>query len=142
MKQNGRNKKVWIGAIVLVALVAVFGIINAVNRPKAQEGTKAYTLSVVDKEGAEKTYSGKTDAEYLRGLMDELAAAGDFSYEGDDGEYGLYINTVNGVTANYEADASYWSIYVNGEMGMYGADSQVVNDGDNFRLVYEVYAGE
>ena len=41
MKQNGRNKKVWIGAIVLVALVAVFGIIYAVNRPKAQEGTKA-----------------------------------------------------------------------------------------------------
>jgi len=123
----------------LVVIAGVFAAIYFINKPKAQEGTKAYTVAVVDKDGNSKDYSGKTDAEFLRGLMDELVAGGDFSYSGDDSEYGIYINTINGITADYEADQAYWAIYVNDEYGMYGADTQPVNDGDSFKFVYEVY---
>jgi len=49
---------------------------------------------------------------------------------------GLYITTVNGVTADFDKDGAYWSIMVNGEYGQYGADSQPVADGDEFQLVY------
>lgn len=127
---------------ILVIGAGVFAAIYFLNKPKASEGTKAYTFIVVDNEGVSKEYTGKTDAEFLRGLMDEIKADGDFSYEGFDSEYGLYITTVNGVTADYDADGAYWSIYVNDEYGMYGADSQPVNDGDSFKLVYEVYQAE
>jgi len=112
------------------------------SESKAQEPAKAYTVTVVGKDGASKDYTGRTDADYLRALMDELKAQGDFSYEGNDSDYGLYITAINGVTADYDADGAYWSIYVNGEYGQYGADSQPVNDGDSFKFVYEVYQGQ
>ncbi len=134
-----KKKKVIIGIIILAAIVAIFLGVYFANRPKASEGTKAYKLTVVDDQQAEKVYEGKTDAEFLSDLMGELQDAGNFSYEGSESEYGLFITSVNGLTADYDTDGAYWSIYVNGEYGMYGADSQPVEDGDEFTLAYEVY---
>jgi len=67
---------------------------------------------------------------------------GDFTYEGSTSEYGLYIISINGLTPDYEKDGAYWSIYVNGEYGQYGADAQPVADGDTYRFAYEVYVPE
>ena len=73
--------------------------------------------------------------------MDELKDQG-FTYEGTDSEYGIYITTINGIKADYDADGAYWSIYVNGEYGQFGADQQPVNDGDAFKFAYEVYQAQ
>lgn len=136
-KKTGNRKLIW--AVVLLALaVAVFALVHGMNRPAPQQGTKAYSLTVVDDQGTEKAYSGKTDAEFLSGLMDELKEGGDFTYEASESDYGLFIESVNGLTASYDENGSYWAIYVNGEYGMYGADSQPVADGDSFSLVYEI----
>ncbi len=140
MKKNTR--KIWIGAAILVLVAVIFAAVYMIAGPKAQAGSKSYTLEVVDDNGETETYEGTTDAEYLRDVMDELAQEGDFSYEGTEGDYGLYIDTVNGLTADYNTDGAYWSIYVNGEYGQYSADLQPVADGDVFRLAYEVSAGE
>ncbi len=86
-----------------------------------------------------KTYEGRTDAQYLSELMDELQAAGDFSYEGSSGEYGLFIESINGRKADYSTDGAYWAIYVNGSYGEYGADAQPVEDGGQYGFVYETY---
>ncbi len=138
MEKKTGNRKL-IGAVVLLAvLAALFAVVYLNNRPAPQQGTKAYSLTVVDDQGTEKAYSGKTDAEFLAGLMDELKAAGDFTYEGSESDYGLFIESVNGLGANYDENGSYWAIYVNGEYGMYGADAQPVADGDSFSLVYEI----
>ena len=68
-----------------------------------------------------------------------LVVHDDLTVEGADGDYGLYIDTVNGLTADYAVDGAYWSIYVNGEYGNYSADQQPVADGDVYGLVYTVY---
>lgn len=137
-----KNNKIIISIIAVIAVIAIlFGVYKAFG-PKAQAGTKAYTVTVTGADGTSKSYEGKTDAEYLRDLMDELQAAGDFSYDGSDSDYGLYITTINGETADYDTDGAYWSIYVNGEYGQYGADSQPVADGDAFSFVYEVYVAQ
>lgn len=141
-QKKGSNKKILAGVAVVVVLVIVFAVIYFAASPKAEEGSKAYTVEVIDDAGESTVYEGTTDAEYLSELMDELAAAEDFSYDGYDSDYGLYITTVNGLLADYDTDGAYWSIYVNGEYGMYGADSQVVTDGDAFSFVYEVYVWE
>ena len=57
-KKTGNRKLIW-AAILLAVLVAVFAIVYRNNRPAPQEGTKAYSLTVVDDMGAEKSYSGK-----------------------------------------------------------------------------------
>lgn len=128
-------------AAIAAAILVLLGIYRVFS-PKAQEGTKAYTMIVTSEDGSRKSYQGKTDAEYLRDLMDELQATGDFAYDGYEGDYGLYITTINGVTADYDMDGAYWSIYVNGEYGMYGADTQPVAAGDRFEFAYEVYAAQ
>ncbi|MBR4445115.1 MAG: DUF4430 domain-containing protein, partial [Solobacterium sp.] len=59
------------------------------------------------------------------------------TYEASTSEYGLFINAVNGLTADYDKDGAYWAIYVNGEYGSYGADQQPVTDKDTYSFVYE-----
>ncbi len=103
----------------------------------ASGGQKAYTLEVSDG-NKNIRYSGKTDAQYLSGLMDELKNTEGFEYESEDADFGMYITSVNGIKAD-DSKKTYWAIYVNGEFGQHGADSQPVNDGDAFALKLESY---
>ncbi len=130
------NKKVIIGVVALIAVIAIVAVIFLVARPKASKGAKAVTIEVTDNEGQVTKYETNTDAEYLGEVFDEID---DLTVEGTVGDYGLYIDSVNGVLADYAADGAYWSIYVNGEYGNYSADMQPVADGDVFGLVYTVY---
>ena len=131
-----KKKKYLIALIILVVLAAGFYFIYKQFAPKGVQGTKAYVLEVINDEGTSKKYEGKTDAEYLINLMDELAEGKNFSYESTDSGYGAFITSVNGLEADYNKDHAYWSIMVNGEYGEYGADSQPINDNDEFQLVY------
>lgn len=130
------NKKIIIGVVALIAVIAIVAVIFSVARPKASKGAKAVTIEVTDNEGQVTKYETNTDAEYLGEVFDEID---DLTVEGTVGDYGLYIDSVNGVLADYTADGAYWSIYVNGEYGNYSADMQPVADGDVFGLVYTVY---
>ena len=132
-----KSTRVLSGIAFMAAMIALFALVYSKFGPKSDEGSKTYTLEVVDDTGSTASYSGRTDAESLSGIMDELVAEGNFTYDGSDSEYGLFISTVNGITADYDNDGAYWSIMVNGEYGQYGADSQPVSDGDDFELVYE-----
>lgn len=139
--QNSKNtKKIILGVVIVVLLIAVFACVYHFFGPKTSAGSKNYTLEVVDDAGNTTDYKASTDAEYLRQALEELEENEDFSMDGTEDKYGLYIDTVNGVTADFDTDGAYWSIYVNGEYGENGVDSQPVNDGDAFRLVYEVYS--
>ena len=70
--------------------------------------------------------------------MDELAETNsDFTYSGSDSEYGMMIEVINGERAVYAEDGAYWALYVNGEYGQYGADSQPVEDGAKYTWTYE-----
>ena len=51
---------------------------------------------------------------------------------GEDGDYGLYIKEVNGITADYDVDGTYWAFYVDGEMSMMGADQVEIVDGATY----------
>ena len=126
---------------LLLAAAAVLALVfHFASAKNVQKGSKECSLTVTDDSGTSKTYECSTDAEYLRQLMDELSAdqTQEFSYEGSEGQYGLFINTVNGLTADYDKDHAYWAIYVDGEYAQNGADTQPVNDGDKFELKYEV----
>lgn len=137
MTETNNKKKLGIACGVILALVLVLLLVFKVFAPSATQGAKSVSLSVVDNQGQTVNYDVNTDAEYLSQIFDEIEG---LTVEGDDGEYGLYITTVNGLTADYDADGAYWSIYVNDEYGQYSADSQPVADGDSYSLVYTVYA--
>lgn len=140
METRKSNKKIIIGAAALVVLLAVFLIIFNVFREKPVKGSKAITLEVLNQENQTSEYKVQTDAEYLRQAMEE---AKDFTFDGEEGEFGFTLYTINGETHNWNVDGSYWSVYVNGEYGQYGIDSQPVKDGDVYRFEYTPpYTGE
>ncbi|MDO4513341.1 MAG: DUF4430 domain-containing protein [Lachnospiraceae bacterium] len=136
MEQKKQNsKKIWIGVIVLIALIAVFAGVYLKFSEKPTQGAKTLTIEVVDKEAVVTSYEVHTDAEFLRQVMEETEG---LTFEGTESEYGLMINTVNGVTADYNVDGSYWAFFVNGEYCNYGVDSQPVNDGETYTIAYTV----
>ncbi len=129
------NKKLIGGIALLIVLVAAFVIIFSVFGPKTVAGSKAITIEVVDKEQKSTMYELQTDAEFLRQAMEEAEG---LEFSGTEGAYGLMIDTVNGLTANFNVDASYWGFFVNGEYSQYGIDTQPVMDGDAFQIVYTI----
>ena len=57
--------------------------------------------------------------------------------EGTESEYGLYVLTVDGETAD-ESKQEWWGYSVNGEFAELGVDSQPVADGDVYDFVLNV----
>lgn len=136
-KKQTNTKKIIIGVVIFAIAAVLLAGVYYFFGPKAMKGAKEYTLEVVDDAGKVTKYEARTDAEYLRQALEELEEVKDFSLEGEDGEYGLYIQTVNDLSADFMTDGAYWAVYVNGEYGMYSVDEQPVTDGDAYRLVYE-----
>ena len=56
--------------------------------------------------------------------------------DGDNSEYGLYVKVVNGITADYDVDQSYWAFYIDGEYAMTGVDTTDITEGAAYQLVY------
>ena len=131
-----KNKKKLLGIGLSVVLVVVMALVYGKFREKPVEGSKNITIEVVNSKEESKVYELKTDAEYLLGAMEEAEG---LTFEGEEGEYGMSIMTVNGETADFNVDASYWSFYVNDEYCNYGVSEQPVEDGDAFTIVYTVY---
>ena len=96
------------------------------------EGQAAYTFVVVDAEGNEETMNLTSDKATVG---EALLAEG--LIEGEESEYGLYVKTVNGITADYDADQSYWAFYVNGEYAETGVDTTELVDGSTYMFKIE-----
>ena len=99
-----------------------------------EAGSKNITIEVKSADGSTTSYSVSTDADYLRQAMDEAEG---LTYSGTESEYGMMVEVVNGEQAIYAEDNAYWAFYVNGEYGQYGIDSQPVEDGATYSIVYE-----
>lgn len=129
------KKKVILGSGILVVLIVAMTLIWTNFREKPVAGSKEICIEVVDSKKESQVYELKTDAEFLQQAMDEAKEQG-LGYEGEEGQYGLMITTVNGERAVFEEDGAYWSFYVNGEYCSYGITEQPVEDGDAFKIEY------
>jgi hypothetical protein len=50
---------------------------------------------------------------------------------GEESTYGLYVKTVNGITADYDKDKAYWAFYVDGKYASTGVDkTDIVKDAE------------
>ena len=106
---------------------------GAMYTEDASLGEGAMTITVAVTAG-EKTVnlSVATDAENLRDALEPLGLIA-----GDESELGLYIKTVNGISADYEADGYYWALYIGGEYAATGVDTTPISDGGEYALVRE-----
>ena len=136
MKNKVRISRFITKAGILSAFAGTVGCVTILAGCSGKEEKKV-KLKVVNKDGKISEYDEESDAEFLRGVLDEISEDSDFSYSGTESEFGLVIDTVNGERADYTLDGAYWAIYVNEEYGNFGVDSQPVVDGDAYTLKYE-----
>jgi len=138
-RNNNMTKQIKITALLLV-LATLFCLAacntvdatglweNATYRRDVTLGKGAKTVEVEIKAGDDAiTVTVKTDADTLG---EALLAHG--LIEGKDGLY----TTVNGMTADWNVDQSYWGFYKNGEYMMVGMDDATIADGEHYELVY------
>ena len=96
------------------------------------EGSTDFALTVVDKDGNETQFEIHTDKETVGVALVELELI-----SGDESEYGLYVKTVNGITADYDTDGVYWAFYINGEYALTGVDATMITEGDSYSFKVE-----
>ncbi len=128
--------------IVLIAAIALFasgcndkttapvssGVTNTDSKAeitKLGEGNTTFDFTVIDTSGKETVFEVSTNKTTVGEALLDLGLI-----EGEDGQYGLYVKTVNNITLDFETDGMYWAFYVNGEYAMSGVDTTEIKSGE------------
>ena len=94
-------------------------------------GATTFTFTVVNAENKATVYTIKTDAANLRDALTEngLIPAGN---KGD------LVDTVDGITADWNVDQGWWKLLANGSMEMlnYGVDDAAITENADYAFVY------
>lgn len=118
------NSKVVLSLLTLMLIVAMaFSGCGAAD-DTVGTGEKTFTFEVVELDGTKETFEVKTDAVIVG---DALVENGLIS--GENGQYGLMVDTVNGQKYDYNDDGAYWAFHIDGEYAMTGVDSTPITDG-------------
>ncbi len=99
----------------------------AVEAQSSAESKLSFTLEVTDADGNTEKLSITTEEKTVGAALLKLGLIA-----GDDSQYGLYVKTVNGITADYDIDGTYWAFYVNGELAPKGVDLTDIVDGSTY----------
>lgn len=95
-------------------------------------GAVSFTTAVTGKDGKEITFTVHTDKETVGEALLELGIIA-----GDTTEYGLYVKSVNGETADYDTDGAYWAFYIGDQYAPVGVDMASVEEGTTYGFVVE-----
>ena len=96
------------------------------------EGATVFLFTVVDKDGNEANFEIHTDKEIVGDALLEVGIIA-----GEESEYGLFVKTVNGITADYNTDGTYWAFYINGEYAVSGVDTTPISEGETYTFKVE-----
>lgn len=131
-----------VSILLTLVLVICLGACNTVDKTGLWEnatylsdktlgsGEKTLTLEVVAEEQTV-TFTVKTDKETVGDALLDVGLI-----DGEEGPYGIYVKKVNGITADYDVDQTYWAFYVNGEMSMSGADTTAIDESAVYRFAH------
>jgi hypothetical protein len=99
---------------------------------KLGEGETQFNFTVVDVSGKETAFLISTNKKTVGDALTELELI-----VGEQGAYGLYVKTVNGITLDYDKDGKYWAFYEDGAYAAKGVDSTEIVDGKTYSFKAE-----
>lgn len=132
MQKNLFKKLLSFGlCFVLIAAVALVGVgCSDKNSGQAQSSTGetvSFKFTVINSKGEQTDFTVETKEKTVgAALLEEGLIAG------DEGQFGLYVKTVNGETLDYNTDGMYWSFYIDGEYAMSGVDTTEIQEGKEY----------
>ena len=106
--------------------------LDATTEQVLGEGQTQFMFTVVDKDGNATNFEIHTDKETVGDALLEVELIA-----GEESEYGLFVKTVNGITADYDVDQTYWAFYVNDEYASSGVDTTAIEDGKTYSFKVE-----
>lgn len=136
-KTNIKKMLSFILCILLIAAMALFTIGCNDNAKQESENSSVTQTDVkeigngktklsfvaVDLYGHETEFQVKTD----KATVGEALAEHNI-IAGEEGSYGLYVKTVNGITLDFDKDGTYWAFYVDGKYAEKGVDQTEINE--------------
>ncbi len=128
-----KSSKIIIALVVLAALiVGALALYNA-YMPDGVSGEKHIAVEIIHGDGSTKDLAIITDSENLRGALEQEEGL----IAGDDSEFGLFVTTVDGETAD-SAQEQWWCFTKSGEMLMTGVDDTMIQDGEHYEITFTV----
>lgn len=106
--------------------------VDAVYKENTELGSGSKIVEVEVKADSKSViFTIKTDKDTLKDalLEHDLIA-------GEESEFGLYVKTVNGITADYDTDGAFWSLSKNGEALNTGVDGAQISNNERYELTY------
>ena len=125
---NGEYAQTGVDATELVD-GATYAFVKTVSYTEKGEGATSFYFTVKNTDGTVTKFIIHTDKTTVGAALLELGLIA-----GDESDWGLYVTSVNGITADWDTEQAYWAFYINGEYAQTGVDStDVVAD-----AVYEM----
>lgn len=94
--------------------------------------TVSFKFVVVDGEGKEQSFDIETTEKTVG-----AALVKENLIEGEESSYGLYVKKVNGITADYDADGTYWAFYIDGQYASTSVDATEIIEGTTYMFKVE-----
>lgn len=105
---------------------------DTVNVKEVGKGETEFFFSVVDTKGNTTDFKVFTDKKTVGEALVECELI-----SGEEGPYGLYVKTVNGITLDFDKDGKFWAFYENGKSAQKGVDSTEITKGANYAFKAE-----
>lgn len=128
---NKKQKIILVSVFAAILVIAAI-VAGALNYRETQAGKKEFQVEVIsDRDGYSKTTEYTSDAEYLGEFLRTMEGC-----EWQERDYGIYITGFDGMMEDMD-NQYWWSVSVNGESSMTGADEIPLTDSDvyNFTLM-------
>ncbi|MBQ8209975.1 MAG: DUF4430 domain-containing protein [Clostridia bacterium] len=106
--------------------------VSATDKTVLGEGENSFIFTVIGYDSAESVFEIHTNETTVGQALLKLGLI-----EGEEGPYGLYVKTVNGITADYDTDGKYWAFYMNGEYAATGVDATEITNGATYSFKVE-----
>ena len=120
----------------LRSAVMVFGTedsLPSAGTASGPQGEKTISVTVAHSDGTQKRFLIETSADDLRTALTEKGLI-----SGTEGQWGLFVDTVDGERADYSANGSWWRFSKDGEEMSWSIDDEMISDGDHYEISYTI----
>ena len=135
-----KNMKKMVSLLLIAVMMMAFAacgapeeagieLITVTDGETIGEGSTEFPLTITDADGVSIQVTVKTEEATVGDALVKLGLVA-----GEETQYGLYMNTVNGITLDYEKDGMYWGFYVDGAYAVVGVDMTEIAAGSAYEL--------
>ena len=108
---------------------ATYSFVKTISYTVMGEGATTFYFTAKNEDGTVTKFEIHTDKTTVGAALVELGLI-----TGDESDWGLYVTTVNGVTADWATENAYWAFYINGEYAQTGVDATEIVAGTTYEM--------